>query len=241
MTLFRKRIPVDLLRDLNDFITGRRNPYAEDADDVLPDSTPPAAPSGQSDESAGTQEANEREKLTNRGTLILDATCVPQDIRYPTDISLLNEARECLEGMIDRTFSKGQKPRSYRRIARRDYLRYAKNRRPSLKLLRKSLRKQLSYVARNPGYLLEVKENISVKDQEQFRVIEVLYAQQKQMYEKGSKRVEDRIVSLLQPWVRPIVRGKAKAAVEFGSKMAILVFNTCPGITFMRERLYKNL
>jgi hypothetical protein len=143
--------------------------------------------------------------------------------------------------MIDRAFAKGQKPRGYRRIARRDYLRYAKNRRPSLKLLRKSLRKQLSYVARNPGYLLEVKENISVKDQEQFRVIEVLYAQQKQMYEKGSKRVEDRIVSLLQPWVRPIVRGKAKAAVEFGSKMAILVFNTCPGITFMRERLYKNL
>jgi IS5 family transposase len=51
--------------------------------------------------------------------------------------------------MIDRAFAKGQKPRGYRRIARRDYLRYAKNRRPSLKLLRKSLRKQLTYVARN--------------------------------------------------------------------------------------------
>ena len=69
--------------------------------------------------------------------LILDAT--PQDIRYPTDISLLNEARECLEGMIDRVFPKGQKPRSYRRIARRDYQRYAKNRRLSQKLLRKSV------------------------------------------------------------------------------------------------------
>ncbi|GEM_PF-1417907 len=90
--------------------------------------------------------------------LILDAT--PQDIRYPTDISLLNEARECLEGMIDRVFPKGQKPCSYRRIARRDYLRYAKNRRPSLKLLRK----QLSYVARNLGYLSEVKENKRLRE-----------------------------------------------------------------------------
>jgi IS5 family transposase len=52
-------------------------------------------------------------------------------------------------------------------------------------------------------------------------VIEILYAQQKQMYEQGSKRVDDRIVSLHQPWVRPIVRGKAKAAVEFGAKIAV--------------------
>jgi IS5 family transposase len=92
MTLLRKRIPVDA--DLNDFIAGRRNPYEEDenADDNPPDSTPPDAPSGQSDEIAGTQEANEREKPTKQGTLILNATCVPQDIRYPTDIILLNEA-----------------------------------------------------------------------------------------------------------------------------------------------------
>lgn len=218
MTLFRKRIPADFLADLNDYIAGRRNPYAKDGNTngdssgIIP---PSDTPSGQLAESTATQEQNEKEQPANRGTLILDATCVPQDIRYPTDISLLNEARERLEGMIDRAFPKGHKPRSYRRIAQRDYLRYAKNRRPSLKLLRKSLRKQLSYVARNLAYLSEVKENLSGKDQKQLRVIEVLYAQQKQMYEEGSKRVDDRIVSLRQPWVRPIVRGKARSAVEF--------------------------
>ena len=146
---------------------------------------------------------------------------MPQDIRYPTDISLLNEARERLEGMIDRAFPKGHKPRCYRRIARRDYLRCAKNRRPSLKLLRKSLRKQLSYVARNLGYLSEVKDNLSEKDQEQLKVVELLYAQQKQMYEEGIKRVDDRIVSLHQPWVRPIVRGKTGVPVEFGAKVCM--------------------
>ncbi len=167
MTLFRKRIPVDLLADLNDFIIGRRNPYAEDGNTngdssgIIP---PGDTPSGQSNESADTEEQNEKEQPANRGTLILDATCVPQDIRYPTDISLLNEARERLEGMIDRAFPKGQKPRSYRRIARRDYLRYAKNRRFSLKLLRKSLRKQLSYVACNLAYLSEVKENKRLRE-----------------------------------------------------------------------------
>ncbi|HHU01780.1 MAG TPA: transposase, partial [Christensenellaceae bacterium] len=207
------------------FIAGRRNPYAENADDDPPDSAPPDTPSEGTAKSADTQELNQMEQPANRGTLILDATCIPQDIRYPTDISLLNEARERLEGMIDRVFPKGRKPRSYRKIARRDYLRYAKNRRPSLKLLRKSLRKQLSYIARNLGYLSDVKANLSLKDQKQLQVIEVLYTQQKQMYEQGSKRVTDRIVSLSQPWVRPIVRGKAKAAVEFGSKMAASLVN----------------
>ena len=37
----------------------------------------------------------------NMGTLILDATCSPSNIRYPQDFSLLNEDREHLEGIID--------------------------------------------------------------------------------------------------------------------------------------------
>ena len=45
------------------------------------------------------------------------------------------------------------------------------------------------------------------------------------MYEEGSKRVEDRIVSLRQPWVRPIVRGKVRVATEFGSKVAVSLVN----------------
>jgi len=220
MTVFRKRIPVDLLTDLNDFIAGRRNPYApgskNDTDDDS-DGTSTGTPDG----GTGTKEPSDTEAPTNWGTLILDVTCVPQDIRYPTDLSLLNEARESLEGMIDRAFPKGLKPRTYRNIARRDYLRYARNRRPSLKLLRKSLRKQLGYVARNLGYLAGVKDCLSEKDLERLKVIEIVYAQQKEMYEQGSKRVDDRIVSLHQPWVRPIVRGKAKAPVEFGAKIAV--------------------
>ena len=41
------------------------------------------------------------------------------------------------------------------------------------------------------------------------------------MYEKKSHKVGDRIVSLHQPRVRPIVRGKEKAKVEFGSKLSV--------------------
>ncbi len=41
------------------------------------------------------------------------------------------------------------------------------------------------------------------------------------MYKSKKHNISDRIVSLSQPWVRPIVRGKAKDKTEFGAKVAI--------------------
>ena len=41
------------------------------------------------------------------------------------------------------------------------------------------------------------------------------------MYENRVHTVPDRVVSISQPWVRPIVRGKAHANTEFGAKLHI--------------------
>jgi len=47
------------------------------------------------------------------------------------------------------------------------------------------------------------------------------------MYAGKHHRIEDRIVSLSQPHVRPIVRGKASSGVEFGAKIAVSKVNGC--------------
>ena len=47
--------------------------------------------------------------------------------------------------------------------------------------------------------------------------------QQKYMYDNRTHSVSDRIVSVSQPFVRPIVRGKAGKPVEFGAKLDISV------------------
>ncbi len=52
-------------------------------------------------------------------------------------------------------------------------------------------------------------------------VIRLLYEQQRKMYENHTNRIDNRIVSLSQPWVRPIVRGKQNAEVEFGAKVEL--------------------
>ena len=214
MTLFRKRVTPEMLTELNDFVIGRRNPYEEkpkDKDDDFPQN--PAF-----GESAPKEDAAEE---FNHGTLTLDATCAPQDIHFPTDISLLNDAREWLEDTIGAVYPKGEKPRTYRRRARKDYLLYTRNRKPSLKLLRRSIRKQLGYVRRNLGYLETKQAALSEKQKHRLRTIESLYRQQREMHEKRINSIPNRIVSLHEPWVRPIVRGKAQAPVEFGAKIAI--------------------
>lgn len=40
---------------------------------------------------------------------------------------------------------------------------------------------------------------------------------------RQSFAVKDRIVSFSQPWLRPIVRGKAKVKVEFGAKLDLSI------------------
>ena len=63
------------------------------------------------------------------------------------------------------------------------------------------------------------------KDFKTLWVITEIYRQQRQMYEKGSHRIENRIVSLSQPHVRPIIRGKAGSEVEFGAKLSASVID----------------
>ena len=46
----------------------------------------------------------------------------------------------------------------------------------------------------------------------------MFYHQQKEMFDNKKHSVKDRIVSLTQPYVRPIVRGQASAKTEFGAK-----------------------
>jgi hypothetical protein len=52
-------------------------------------------------------------------------------------------------------------------------------------------------------------------------VIIQLYEQQQQMYTQKTHKIPNRIVSVHQPWVRPIVRGKLNAPTEFGAKIAM--------------------
>jgi hypothetical protein len=176
----------------------------------------------------------------NSGKMIIDATVCPQDIAYPTDLNLLNDAREKSEELIDFLYQAelhGKKPRTYRRKARKLYLGEAQKKSSSAKSIRKANGKQLAFLKRNIGAIHRLLDKYQRMpfDKAQYKyflVIQTLYEQQEQMHRERLRSVEHRIVSIHQPHVRPIVRGKRNAKVEFGSKIQVNLMN---GFVFMDD------
>jgi len=169
--------------------------------------------------------------ITHKGDLLMDATATPQDIAFPTDLNLLNKARIITEQVIDSLHVVGDKKvRTYRQIAHKEYLKVAQNRNPSRKTIYKAIGKQLRFLRRNLKHIEVMLDTystfpLSTKQQKQYWVIQTLYAQQLEMHTNRVHKVDDRIVSIHQPHIRPIVRGKAKARVEFGAKLHASLVN----------------
>jgi hypothetical protein len=251
-TLFveiRKRLSLELLSKINDIIAIHYIKEIEERE------KPPAWP----DDSAGNNAAqndiiavspdvvdngNEqatvsktcasayRQTAPNKGKLITDATVAPQNITYPTDLKLLNAAREKSEELIDKLYTPvlhGQtKVRTYRQIARKDFLNTAKKKAKSIKVIYKANGSQLRYLKRNLSHIETLLNDyprfpLAPKEQKYLMVLHTVYQQQEQMHRSRSKRIEDRIVNIHQPHVRPIVRGKESAKVEFGSKLQVAI------------------
>ena len=205
---FRKRLTAEVLEEINEMIIAYN----------APDDPPPTG---------GGDDNDNEESATNSGTLILDATCAPQNISYPQDVNLLNEAREKLEKMIDIICYEQNyyKPRMYRQKARKDYLNLAKCKKRTAKKIRKAIKAQLQYIRRDLGYIDTFLEEIDLCDDlsKQLATIRTLVEQQQYMYDNKVHSVPDRIVSISQPYIRPIVRGKAKSPVEFGAKLDLSI------------------
>lgn len=176
---------------------------------------------------------------THKGKLLMDATVAPQNITYPTDLKLLNAARAKSEALIDLLYHPllhgNTKPRTYRNIARKLFLNTAKKKQKSARVIYKSNGQQLRFLRRDLAHieaLLEAYEAFPLKPKEQryLMVLHTVYHQQEQIHRTHTKRIDDRIVNIHQPHVRPIVRGKEKAKVEFGSKLQVSIVN---GFTFI--------
>ena len=205
----------------------------ENTNQVLPAEShkPLEQPEAQINEASDLQAPDSAEP-TNQGRLILDATLAEQAIRYPTDLSLLNEAREFSEQIIDRLCTHlqvAQKPRTYRQSARKAYLAIAKQKRPGRKTLRRGIKQQLQYLRRNLGHIDQLLKSMPEGQRlplpywllYRYWVIQHLYQQQLEMYQSHINRCDHRMVSISQPHVRPIVRGKLNKAVEFGAKLSV--------------------
>lgn len=243
----RKRLSLELLGEINEKILG----LVDSVGDKTQGQSPPeddGTAGGQTPSENITSAPGEAGNPANiaadsepapQGSLLMDATVCPQDIAYPTDLNLLSDAREKSEELIDilQAGLTTPKPRTYRQTARKKYLQTAQKKKKTKKVIRRAIREQLQYVGRNIRTILDMlaQHGTIPLDEKQYRyllVIRTLYEQQKYMYDKRVHSVEHRIVSLHQPHVRPIVRGKSNADVEFGAKIQVSLVE---GMAFVDE------
>lgn len=235
---FRKRLGIEQVDKINNLILGllpqldinsiqAEKPENRASDNHKPDSS----------EGGGNPP---KEIITHFGDMISDATACPQDIAYPTDLNLLNDAREKTELLINVLYDKKlhtKKPRTDRPKARKEYLKTAQKKVKTKKDIYKANKKQLAYLKRNITAihkLLDHYNTIPLKKLEYkyLLVVQCLYNQQHEMFKTGTHSIDNRIVSIHQPHVRPIVRGKTNAKVEFGAKINVTMMN---GFAFLDD------
>ena len=231
---FRKRLGKKVLAKINDAISEK----------AMAESTKPK----------GKRASNENDKdedpppgqSGNNGKLLIDASCAPADITFPTDLKIINEAREKSEKIIDVLHAplkgKQKKPRTYRKKARKRFLAVAKQKQLSQRKRRQALRQQLRYLSRNLKSIasLNNQSHLSLLKRRQYKnllVIEEVHRQQQSMLKHQSNRINNRIVSISQPHVRPIKRGKPGAVTEFGAKISVSLVN---GYSFVDRLSWDN-
>lgn len=214
MVHFRKRLGGSVLREINELMAPK----------------PERDESGNGDSGAGGGLSSGDGEVGNKGTMIVDATCAPEDMRFPHDVTTLDEARRKTEKIIDEMFKAmpdgSEKPRTYRRVARKRFLTFIRNRKPHKGDVRKALKSQIQFVERNLRSIEAMAETVGIgmlsrKEYRDLLVIGEYIRQQREIRKTGELSTPGRIVSIWKPHVRAIARGKARGMFEFGAKVSV--------------------
>ena len=166
---------------------------------MRPEDNPPPDGGGVPSENSNSSEEE------NSGTILMDAAYAPADIRYPTDLNLVNEARKLTETVIDKLHGqcgdRNPRPRTKREICRKHYLEIIKHPKCGVSKRRGALRFLLNAIRRNLAFIAKLRDrcrNIPQTISEQLILIRTLYDQQRTMLDNHSRRIDDWIVSLHQ-------------------------------------------
>ena len=181
-----------------------------------------------------------RESKPHRGTLKIDATCCEAEMRYPTDYNLLEDGSKLIDSILRQvcTLYHLPMPHTRRYEARRAFLRLARKKRKrrrlansvklmQLRCLQADIQIFLDFFGKYTGELLAAVKGRKAK---WLRAVFKMFKQQRAMFDEGQRTCADRIVSIFQLHIRPIVRGKAKAMTEFGAKVGASIVD---GYTFI--------
>ncbi len=187
----------------------------------------------QEDNNTQDDDFTDSQSRLHKGDLKIDATCSDAEIRYPTDIDLLNDGSYVLNRYMDQLCSKFGllRPITFTKQSRKVFLEVIKRKRKRKGLIKASKSKMLAYLYRDIQsftHLVAIHGSQLLDGLKRFEkrtlcAIITMYHQQNDLFKNNAHTCKDRIISIFQPHIRPIVRGKSKAPTEFGAKMGVSI------------------
>lgn len=129
-------------------------------------------------------------------------------------------------------------PSTHYKSARRAYLEVIKRKKKSKSLINRGKSQLLNYLIRDVSSFIgliatngtHLFDSLKRNERKIAGAIIKMYHQQQQMFRDGTHSCTDRIISIFQSHIRPIVRGKAKTPTEFGAKIGASIVE---GYTFV--------
>ena len=230
----RKRISEDDINKMTESLLKREQEMKEAASKQKEEETNghdeelPAAPA-QDEDTAAFVDSKGRE---HKGELKIDATCADAEVRYPVDINLIETGcRKLSEYMVKICEGLGiTGPKLHYKDARRAYLLLIKQAKKKGRMVHDTMALLLNYLYKDMRLMMEFLaadyrryDFLHLYEKNIFTAIIKMYHQQNDMFKKGVHQCPDRIISIFQPHLRPIVRGKAGANVEFGAKIGVSI------------------
>ena len=176
-------------------------------------------------------------------TMYTDATCYESEMRYPTDSKLLWEGIEKTYSIMCRMSRSLNIPRPRTKYldVRKSTMGYRKQRKHTKGQTRKMQRRLLDLLGKILKEIRKIKRHndkagnlLTEREKNDIEIITRMYRQQKSHFQSGDSResIQNRIVSISKPHVRPIVRGKEVKSVEFGAKCNNILVD---GISFIEK------
>lgn len=235
----RKRISIEEINGMTTSLLKKEKERKEqlqsspnNEDNGTPSSQPPSTDEEDSEFTDGNGEKH-------KGVLKIDATCADAEVRYPVDIDLIHDGCKAVNkysARICEVLGIKRMKTSYKDV-RRWYLELVKRKKKSGKFMRETIACMLSSLQKDLRRITELfiehkmcRDLLLPHEQRVLTAVFDMYYQQRTMHETGVHTIPNRIISIFQPHIRPIVRGKAKAKVEFGAKIGAAV---CEGYTFV--------
>lgn len=237
----RKRISIEEINDMTVALLQRERQEKEEAKEpgesqCATDGEAPSEPADPDDD--GAEFTDDKGRL-HKGVLKIDATCADAEVRFPVDVDIIHDGCKVVDRYLRTLCDALSIPqvRSSYKAARSFYLELVKRKKKGGKLVKDTISHLLHYLKVDLRKITKVftehpgsRELLSPHERRILNATFDMFAQQTGMHESNVHTCANRIVSIFQPHIRPIKRGKARAKTEFGAKIGAAVYE---GYTFI--------